>query len=60
MIPLPRYDMGMTTHKAYETDKDRADIALAADMVAKGKALRARVMGRLRARAWRDRRKERI
>ena len=46
----------MTTHKAYETDKDRADIARAAELVADGRALRARVMGRIRARVFRDRR----
>lgn len=46
----------MTTHKAYENDRDRADIARAAEMVADGKALRARVMGRIRARVFRAKR----
>ena len=46
----------MTTHKAYETDKDRADFAEADALEASGKALRARVNGRIRARVFRARR----
>ena len=59
IAPLHRYDVGMTTHKAYENDRDRADFAEADRLVADGKALRARVNGRIRARVFRAKREER-
>lgn len=39
------------------TDRDKADLGRAAQMVRDGKALRARVMTRIRQRKWREKRK---
>ena len=54
----------MTVHKELETDKDRADLEEAAHIVASGvdtikigRALRQRVLTRIRSRAFRARRK---
>lgn len=45
----------VTKHKHLETEQDRADLATAAAMVVEGKALRQRVLARIRARAFRNR-----
>lgn len=50
MVPRCIY---MTTHTAIMTDKDRADLAEADRLKADGRALRLRVLRRLRQRAWR-------
>ena len=44
-------------HENHMTDADRADLETAANMMAPGRKLRRQVLARLRARAFRQRRK---